>query len=100
MKLSLIPDWRKSWRFSSMWGAAALALLSFLQTDLPGMLLALLLDVQQSVLPLAQPLIPAEYWPWVTLGIAVVIAVLRVIYQPKLHEEEAAAITGPSQTDK
>jgi hypothetical protein len=86
MKFSLIPDWRKSWRFSSMWGAGALALLSFLQTDAPAMLLSLLLDMQVSVLPLAQPLIPDKAWPWVTLGLAVAIAVLRVIYQPKLHE--------------
>jgi hypothetical protein len=51
-------------------------------------LLSLVIDVQQTVLPLAQPLIPPEYWPWVSMGFSLLIVVLRNIRQPALHEGE------------
>ena len=69
----LIPDWRKAWRFTSVRAAALLALLSMAQTD---------------VLPLLQGLVPARFWPWITLGFAVAIVILRVLAQPALDAEE------------
>jgi hypothetical protein len=41
--------------------------------------------VQAEVLPHVQPIVPAKYWPWVTLGFAVAIMVLRNLAQSKLH---------------
>jgi hypothetical protein len=69
----LIPEWRRSWRFTSVQAAAVLAALSLLQAE---------------VLPQVQPLIPAKYWPLVTLGFAVVIWVFRILAQPGLHKPE------------
>lgn len=63
----LIPGARRAWRLTSVWAAALLMLLSLLQAD---------------VLPLVQPLLPAEVWPWVSAGMALAIVVLRVIAQP------------------
>lgn len=72
----LIPDWRKAWRFTSVRAAALLALLSMAQTD---------------VLPLLQNLVPVRAWPWITLGFAVAIVILRVLAQPALDVEEKPA---------
>lgn len=69
----LIPEWRLSWRFSSVQAAAVLAALSLLQADL---------------LPYLQPLIPAKYWPLVTLALAVAIWIFRILAQPSLHEPQ------------
>lgn len=74
--MSLIPNWRAAWRFASVQAAALLALLSFLQV---------------TVLPLYQFAIPADVWPWVTAGFGTAIGVLRVLSQPALHADEAAA---------
>jgi len=70
----LIPDWRKAWRFTSVRAAALLALLSAAQTD---------------VLPLLQGLVPVRVWPWITLGFAAAIVVLRILAQPALDTEDA-----------
>lgn len=68
MKRSLfIPQWRRAWRLSSVWMAALLAVLSMLQTD---------------VLPLLQGLLPPAWWPYVTLGFALAIGLLRIVAQP------------------
>lgn len=64
--MKLIPDWRRAWRYFSVWAATALTVLSFLQAQ---------------VLPLYQFAIPAHVWPWVTAGFGTVIVVLRVISQ-------------------
>lgn len=63
----LIPGASRAWRLTSVWAAALLMLLSLVQAD---------------VLPLVQPLLPPEVWPWVSAGMALAIVVLRVIAQP------------------
>ncbi|WP_304308083.1 hypothetical protein [Pseudacidovorax intermedius] len=69
--MRLIDDWRQFWRFASVRAAALLAVLSLLQTDL---------------LPHVQALVPPRAWPWVSLGFAALIVVVRVIAQPALRE--------------
>lgn len=63
----LIPEWRRAWRLSTIWAAGLLAFLSLLQAE---------------VLPNLQALVPPQLWPWVTLGFAAAIALLRVVAQP------------------
>lgn len=72
--MRLIPDWRLAWRFLSVQAAVVLALLSGLQAE---------------VLPLAQPLIPPQYWPWVSGGLALVIVLLRLVKQDGLATERS-----------
>lgn len=72
----VIPEWRRSWRLDTMRAAALLAALSLLQTD---------------ALPLLQALVPDSVWPWVTLGFAVAIALLRVRAQPTALGEPPAS---------
>lgn len=72
----LIEDWKKAWRFLSVQAAAILALLSMIQADL---------------LPQVQPLVPAKYWPYVTLGMAILIGIFRVLAQPGLHTDQGSA---------
>jgi hypothetical protein len=43
------------------------------------------------VLPQVQAIVPAKYWPWVTLGFAVAIMVLRNLAQSKLHAPPSRA---------
>jgi hypothetical protein len=62
MKIEIIPEWRTSWKFSSVRVAAALALLSALQTD---------------ALPLLQPLVEPKTWNWIVAGLGLLIIVLR-----------------------
>lgn len=62
MKIEIIPEWRTSWKFSSVRVAALLALLSALQTD---------------ALPLLQPLVEPKTWNWIVAGIGLLIIVLR-----------------------
>lgn len=71
----LIPQWRRAWRLSTVWAAAALAALSILQAE---------------VLPQLQAVVPPSVWPWVTLGFALAIALLRIVAQPQ-------ALTPPPQ---
>lgn len=66
MKLNLIPDWKRAWRFASVQAAVLLALLSFLQAQ---------------ILPLFQFAVDPKVWPWVTAGFGSAIAVLRVWQQ-------------------
>jgi hypothetical protein len=77
--LRLIPEWRDCWRMSS-WVAA--------------MLLMFLSMVQADVLPLLQPLVPPEKWPWVSGGLAFAIGVLRLVQQ-NLPTRNAAQATPP-----
>lgn len=72
--MSLIPDWRRAWRYASVLGAMALTVLSVLQA---------------TVLPLWQFAIPADMWPWVSAGLGTAIALLRVVAQPGLHDAPA-----------
>lgn len=46
--------------------------------------LAVLSAAQADWLPFVQPLVPAEYWPMVSGGFALLIGVVRLIAQPKL----------------
>jgi hypothetical protein len=64
--MKLVDDWRQAWRFNSVRVAAILGMLSLLQSD---------------VLPYVQPLVPAKFWPYVTLGLAVLIGVFRIVQQ-------------------
>ncbi|MFO6418998.1 hypothetical protein ACLBKS_02205 [Hylemonella sp. W303a] len=61
---------RVLWRASSVIASALLAVLSMLQSE---------------ILPLAQPLVPAEYWPHVLLAFGIAIPVLRMVKQATLH---------------
>jgi hypothetical protein len=65
-RLRLVPNWKQAWRFASVLCAALLLLASMVQAD---------------VLPLIRPQVPAELWPWVSGGFALLIAVLRVVKQ-------------------
>lgn len=64
MKIEVIPEWRTSWKFSSVRVAALLALLSALQTD---------------ALPLLQPLVSPATWNWIVAGVGLLIIVFRNI---------------------
>lgn len=64
MKIEIIPEWRTSWKFSSVRVAALLALLSALQTD---------------ALPLLQPLMSPQAWNWTVAVLGLLIIVLRNI---------------------
>ena len=64
MKIEIIPEWRTSWKFSSVRVAALVALLSALQTD---------------ALPLLQPLMSPQAWNWTVAGLGLLIIVLRNI---------------------
>lgn len=64
--MKLIDDWRRAWRFASVWAATALAVLSVLQAE---------------VLPLFQFAIPADRWPWVTAVFGAAIVGLRLVSQ-------------------
>lgn len=70
--MRLIPDARLAWRFASVRAAALLALLSAVQLEL---------------LPLVQPLLPPQHWPYVSAGVALLIIVLRLLPQPALAAE-------------
>lgn len=70
----LVPDWRRAHRMASMLAATALALLSMAQAD---------------VLPLVQPMVPAEKWPWVSGGFALAIGVLRLLKQASVSGDQA-----------
>jgi hypothetical protein len=73
MKITLIREWRKAWRFLSVIAATMLAVLSVLQSE---------------VLPLFQFAIPERIWPWVTACFGVAIVALRVIAQPGLRADD------------
>lgn len=59
--IKLIPNWRVAYRFASVVVSAALVVLSTIQAE---------------ALPLLQPIVPADKWPWVSglLGLAVIFA--------------------------
>lgn len=76
MKKLLIPDWHKAWRYLSVQATALLALLS---------------AVQANLLPSIQPIVPAQYWPYVTAGFGVAIGILRILPQPALDAPDAAS---------
>ena len=80
--MTLIPNWRRAWRLSSVRAAIALLMIA-LQSLLEGL--------NADVLPLAQPLISPRAWPWVAAGFAAAIIVLRVLRQiGALDPSEAA----------
>lgn len=87
----LIPDFRLAWRFLSVQAALLLSVLSGIQAD---------------VLPLVQPLVPADKWPWVSGGLALAIIVLRVLDQPGLEpgreqvQQDAQAYRRQLQVDE
>lgn len=74
--MKLIPEWKISWRFTSVQLAALLAFLSMLQAD---------------VLPLVQPLFTPQQWPWVSGALALAIGVCRVIQQQLDKPKEPSA---------
>ncbi len=65
IRIKLIPDWHRAWRFFSMQLAAILASLSALQAGLP--------DVQ--------PWFPPQTFARITLGLSALIMLLRMIKQ-------------------
>jgi hypothetical protein len=67
--MKLIPNASKALRMQSVQAAGVLAVLSAAQADL---------------IPFVQPLVPAEYWPLVSGGFALLIGVVRLIAQPKI----------------
>lgn len=83
--MKLIPDARLAWRFDTVQAAALLALLSAVQLEL---------------LPLVQPLVPVQWWPYVSGGVALAIILLRLRQQPALDAERAQHLAAPAlQTD-
>lgn len=84
--MKLIPDARLAWRFDTVQAAALLALLSAVQLEL---------------LPLVQPLVPLQWWPYVSGAVALAIILLRVRQQPALDAERAQHLAAPAlQTDQ
>lgn len=77
MALRLIPEWRLSWRFTSVQISAALTLFSLLQTE---------------ALPLFKFAIPPSWWPWITAVVGFLIIVARVLQQQAVQAEADAAI--------
>lgn len=71
MRYYKAPNQRALWRASSVIASALLAVLSMLQSE---------------VLPIAQAVVPAEYWPYVLMAFAVAIPALRMVKQATLHE--------------
>jgi hypothetical protein len=63
-RAGLIDDWKQALRYSSV---AASALLSVFTA------------VQSELLPLVQPVVPPEWWPWVALGMGASITGLRLV---------------------
>lgn len=76
----LIPDARRSWRFTSVQATALLALVSSIQTEL---------------FPVLEPLFTPEQWRYVLPAWTVLIFVLRHIAQPSLHQEQDTAVKEP-----
>lgn len=74
MNIRLIPDARLAWRFASVQAALLLTVLSAIQLE---------------VLPVIQPLVPPDKWPYVSAGLSLLIIVLRVVPQPALETERA-----------
>jgi low affinity Fe/Cu permease len=74
--MKFIPEIRQAWKMASIWAAVALAALSMVQAD---------------VLPLLQPLVPQNWWPYISLAFAVLIVVCRVLLQPGLHVDQEDA---------
>lgn len=64
MKIEVIPEWRTSWKFSTVRLAALLTLLS---------------AVQSEALPLLQPLVSPTTWNWIVAGVGLLIILLRNI---------------------
>ncbi len=62
----LADNWRNLWRATSVLASVALSALSMLQAE---------------VLPLAQPVIKPEHWPYVALAFGAAIPTLRLIKQ-------------------
>lgn len=65
--MNLIPEAKQAFKLTSVQAAALLTILSM---------------VQLQVLPLIEPLMPAEWWPWVTMFFGLAIIVCRLIAQP------------------
>lgn len=78
-KLTLADTPARLARMWSIWLSVALAVMSAAQADL---------------LPVVQPLVPPERWPWVSGGLALAIIVVRGIKQ-QLPEPPA-----PAQADE
>lgn len=78
--MKLIPQWRKSWRMSSVRLAAVLGILSAVQLEL---------------LPLIKPLVKPEAWPLITLVMAFLIIVFRNLAQPALHQDAQPEAKAP-----
>lgn len=66
----LIPEWKISWRFTSVQAAAVLVVLSMIQAD---------------ALPYVQPMVPAKYWPFVSGGLGIAIVIFRILAQVGLR---------------
>lgn len=75
-----VPNWRQGWRMNSVRAALLLAFFSAVQAD---------------VLPIFQPLVPAEHWPAVSGLVALAIVVFRLWSQPALHQEEPPQVKEP-----
>jgi hypothetical protein len=71
--IDLIPEWKTSWRFSSVRVAALLSLLSALQSD---------------VLPLARDVFSPEMFSRITLGLAIAIVLLRNVSLGKTTDDK------------
>ncbi|NYT59416.1 hypothetical protein H0A65_10845 [Alcaligenaceae bacterium] len=69
--MTLIPNWRKSWRMFSQW---AFVVAGALQGAW------LMLDAQQKAS------IPSEWVTYITIGIMVLGFVGRLVYQPKVNK--------------
>jgi hypothetical protein len=69
--MNLIPNASAAPRMASVQAAAVLALLSLIQTD---------------VLPIVQPLVPAQWWPAVTGVFGLIIIGARLIAQPSVSK--------------
>jgi hypothetical protein len=80
MKRPQLIDTPQPWRLWSVRATLLYLLLSAVQTD---------------VLPLVQPLVPPEHWPWVSGGFALAILVLRLVKQQLPGRDMPAEEEGP-----
>jgi hypothetical protein len=63
--MKLVEDWKRAWTWYSIHAASVLVLVS----------------AAQELLPLAQPVIPPAVFPWVALGLGILVIAGRLLAQ-------------------
>lgn len=70
--MKLVDNWRAGWRMASVQISVLIAVLSVLQAQLPSF----------------QAFMPPKWFAAITALLAVLLVVVRLVYQPELHPED------------